>query len=82
MAERVTVEERDEGKPVVGPDGERVGVVTGVRAGKAYVDPEGGLTESVLGRLGWGSIDEADQPLPAEAIAAITDDEVRLSEDW
>lgn len=80
MTDRVTVESEDEGKAVVDANGNEVGVVTGVRAGKAYVDPEPGLTDSVASRLGWGSVDEEDEPLPEEAVAAITDEEIRLDE--
>lgn len=81
MGDRVVVEAADRGKPVVDADGRRVGVVTEVRAGKAYVDPDGGLRDELAARLGWASVDEPDEPLPAEDIAAITDDEIRLAAD-
>lgn len=82
MPDRTTVESSDEGKAVIDANGNEVGVVTGVRAGTAYVDPEPGLADAVTSRLGWGSVDEGDERLPADVVAAITDEEIRLDEEW
>lgn len=78
---RNNITEDDEGKTVVNSAGEKVGVVTGVRGGTAYVDPDPGLTDSVKSKLGWSDVDEEDYPLQQDRIDTITDDEVRLTQD-
>jgi len=75
---RTRPNETDEGKTVFDSDGNEVGVVTGFRGGKAYVDPDPGLAESVLATLGWSDIDEGDYALDQDDVEVVTDDEVRL----
>lgn len=70
--------EDDEGTPVVNADGDRVGMVSGVRGGTAYVDPDPGLADSLLATLGWENVDEGDYPLDPAKVAEVTDDEIRL----
>lgn len=77
MAQR-TITEKDDGKRVVNADGEKLGVVSGVRNGTAYVDPDPGLGDRILSKLGWDNIDGDDYPLERESVDAITDDEIRL----
>ncbi len=77
MAQR-TITEKDDGKRVVNADGEKIGVVSGVRNGTAYVDPDPGLGDRILSKLGWDNIDEDDYPLERESVDAVTDDEIRL----
>lgn len=69
--------ENDEGKPVVMGD-EKVGMVTRVEQGTAYVDPDGGLTDKIKASLDWGDRDEDTYPLSEDRVDTITDDEVRL----
>jgi hypothetical protein len=76
---RTKITDDDEGKPVVGPEGDPVGVVEEVSGEKAYVDPEPGLVDRLRARLGWGNADEGDYALTEENIERITDDEVELS---
>ena len=76
---RTRVTDDDEGKPVVDPEGNPVGMVEEVDAGKAYVDPEPGLVDRIKARLGWGDADEEDYLLTEEHIEQITDDEIELS---
>jgi hypothetical protein len=73
-----TITEDEKGKKVIDSRGETIGVVTGVREGRAYVDPDPGMGEKLLSKLGWEDIDEDDYPLDPTKIDVITDDEVRL----
>ncbi|WP_435361958.1 PRC-barrel domain containing protein [Haloarchaeobius sp. DFWS5] len=66
-----------EGKKVV-RDGKEVGIVTEVRAGTAYVEPDPGLTDKLFAKLGWGDRDDDTYPLQESAIETVTDDEIRL----
>ncbi|ATW88468.1 hypothetical protein halTADL_1714 [Halohasta litchfieldiae] len=77
-----TLTDADESKPVTNASGERVGRVVAVRDNAAHVDPDPGLTEEFLSMLGWAEPDEHSDTyaLNSEAVAAITDDEIRLKE--
>jgi hypothetical protein len=77
---RAKITDNDKGKPVVGPEGNPVGMIEEVSAGKAYVDPEPGLVDRLRARLGWGNADEEDYVLTEENIERITDNEVELSD--
>ncbi|MFU8867436.1 MAG: hypothetical protein ACNA7R_05895, partial [Natronococcus sp.] len=68
--------EDDEGKAVVDGRGERIGIVTGVEGGVAYVDPEPGLTDRLKAKLGWLERDDDDRPLERGQLDEITDDEL------
>jgi hypothetical protein len=76
MATNLTAE--DEGKAVVDSNGDKIGIVSGVRGGTAYVDPDPDLTDSLKSRLGWGDVDQDDYPLDDSQIETVTDDEIRL----
>lgn len=73
-----TITDDDEGKTVVNQQGESIGLVSGVRGGKAYVDPDPGLADKIKSKLGWEDVDEDDYHLDDDQIDTITDDEVRL----
>lgn len=75
---RTNITEEDEGKSVVNSTGEKIGMVTGVKAGTAYVDPDPGITDSIRSKLGWSDIDQDDFALQADRVDTITDDEIRL----
>lgn len=81
MGDDATVQESDQGKRVVNADGETIGVVSGVRSGRAYVDPDPGMKDHLMAKLGLESVDTEDYPLPERSVAAVTDDEVRLRRD-
>lgn len=68
----------DEGKTVINDDGENVGIVSDVEHGTAYVDPDPGLTDKVMAKLGWDERDEETYPLQEESVESVTDDEIRL----
>ncbi|GGO00185.1 MULTISPECIES: PRC-barrel domain containing protein [Haloarcula] len=75
---RSNLTERDEGKRVVNAEGEAVGMISGFRGGDAFVDPDPGITDKIMSRLGWEDIDEDDYKLDPSKVDTITDDEVRL----
>ena len=77
MSHNVT--EDDEGKPLKHGN-DKVGRVVDVEHGTAYVDPDPGITETVMSKLGWADHDEDTYPLQEESIETITDDEIRLGE--
>lgn len=78
MVDQVDIDDSLEGNRVVDADGEDIGIVSGVRSGTVYVDPNPGLAEALMSKLGWEDIDEDDYPLPADSIERITDDELHL----
>ncbi|KDS91003.1 hypothetical protein FK85_07445 [Halorubrum saccharovorum] len=69
----------DEGKDVVNSDGDKIGRVTNVEHGKAHVDPDPGLADTIRSKLGWGDDDEEDYVLNTSSIETVTDDEIHLS---
>ena len=76
-----TVSESDEGKKIVNAHGDVIGIVSGVRGGTAYVDPDPGVTDKIMSKLRWSSTDDEDYPLNQSKIDAVTDDEIRLKRD-
>jgi hypothetical protein len=71
--------EEDQGKNVVTADGDQIGMVSGIRGGRAYVDPDAGMTDRIKSMLGWEHVDEDDYALEESEIDTVTDDEVRLN---
>jgi len=78
---RTRLTEEDEGKKVVNADGEEVGIITGFRGGQAFVDPDPGITDKIMSKLGWQDTDEDDYALDSDNVEQVTDDEVHLSGD-
>ena len=72
------VTESDEGKRVVDSHGETIGMVSEIKNGTAYVDPDPSITDKIRSKLGWGDADKDDYPLKADRIDTVTDDEIRL----
>nr|WP_049967544.1 hypothetical protein [Haloferax prahovense] len=72
------VTEDDEGKRVVNSHGETIGMVSEVKNGTAYVDPDPGITDKIRSKLGWGDADKDNYVLKASRINTVTDDEIRL----
>ncbi len=77
---RTNLSEDDKGKRIVTPNGEEVGMVKDVQAGRAFVDPDPGITDSIRTTLGWGEAQEGDYELNPDRVDRITDDEVVLDE--
>jgi hypothetical protein len=75
------ITDSDEGKTVVSDNGDTIGVISDVRGGQAYVDPDPGVTDKIMSRMGWSDADEEDFALNASQVEEITDDEVRLTSD-
>ncbi|ELZ28419.1 hypothetical protein C474_14964 [Halogeometricum pallidum JCM 14848] len=73
-----TITDDETGKRVVDSNGNQVGVVSSVEHGTAIVDPDPGITDKLLAKLGWDNSDEEDYPLQEARIDTITDDEIRL----
>lgn len=71
----------DRGKTVVNADGDEIGIVSDVRNDMAYVDPDPGIGENIMSKLGWGSAGEDDYPLERSRIEEVTDDRIRLRRD-
>jgi len=78
MASDTTFTGSDEGKKVVNQVGETVGRVVEVEGGSAHVDPDPSVTDAIMSKLGWGSREGGTYTLDPDAVATITDDEVRL----
>lgn len=72
----------DEGKTVVRGDDE-LGRIVNVEQGTAYVDPDPGITDTIMSKLGWSDETERDEtyPLAEDSVVEITSDEVRVTED-
>ncbi|MDS0293500.1 hypothetical protein [Halogeometricum luteum] len=65
------------GKHVVGPDGERIGKVTGVEDGKAMLKGETGVSAEMQDAL--SGEDDETLSVSADQVVEVTDDEVRVS---
>lgn len=79
MQDDTALSESDEGKEVVNASGETIGRVVDVQHGTAHVDPDPGLTDSIMSKLGWAEGDEETYQLDSSAIETVTDDEIRIS---
>jgi len=78
----VQITDDDIGKDVINAEGDSVGIVSAVRHGTAYVDPDPGIKTKLTAALGWDDIDDEDgYPLQERAIATVTDDQIRLRSD-
>jgi len=78
MSSRTTLNDSDEGKQVVNESGETIGTVVEVKGGAAHVDPDPGITDKVMSKLGWGDADKDTYALRSDSIDTITDDQIRL----
>ena len=77
MDTNVTIDDSVQGKSVVDANGEEIGMVSSVRGDTVYVDPDPGMTETIMSKLGWDDIDHEEYPLRADSIQRI-DDKVYL----
>lgn len=82
MADELTID--DGGKHVVDSTGTAVGIVVDVddEEGTGYVEPTEEIGGERKSRLGWGRDTESAYPLRGDAIGEITDEEVRLREEY
>ncbi len=79
MNDDVTLTGDDEGKPVITSNGDRIGSIATVERGKAYVDPNPGLTDTIRSKLGSNESDETDYLLNTSSIESVSDDAIHLS---
>ena len=79
MSSHTQIDDSIEGKHVINADGDEIGIVSGVRGGVAYVDPDPGIGDKIKSMLGWDDVEEDDYTLRSENIERITDDEVHLT---
>lgn len=70
----------DEGKRVVGPDGNKLGIIEAVDDRVAYVNPPPNLLGRVKTKLGWDDGYRQSYPLDTHKIETVTDEAVRLHE--
>lgn len=80
--DRNHVTDEDEGKAVMDSTGRKIGMVSEVKSGTAYVEADPGLTDSIRSKLGWGEADEDDYVLDENRVHTVTDDEVRLKDSF
>lgn len=78
MESNETITQEDEGKNVVNSNGDQIGRVVNVEHGKAHVDPDPGLTDTVRSKMGWGDDDEEDYQLDASSVDTVSDSEIHL----
>jgi hypothetical protein len=78
----IEVTDDDEGKPVLDGSGDHVGYVADVEDGTAYVDPDGDVSGERKTRLDWGATTRDTYPLRSDAIADVTDDALRLKDEY
>jgi sporulation protein YlmC with PRC-barrel domain len=80
MSSQTILTEDDEGKRVVNARGDEVGRLVDVEHGNAYVDPDPGITETLMSKLGWGDgHDDDTYRLDPDHVETVTDDEIRLT---
>ncbi len=70
--------DEDEGKKVINEDGDDIGRIVEVQGGTAHVEPDPGLADSIMSKLGWGDSDEDTYQLESSKIESVTDDEVHV----
>ena len=74
--------EEDEGKHVRTSEGDMVGTIESVSGSSAHVRPDEDLSRSTRRRLGWTEEGEETYEIRKSHVDRITDDEVRLKEDF
>ena len=78
MSADTTLTASDEGKTVVNHQGDKIGRIVEVDSGRAMVDPDPDVTDTIMSKLGWSDADEDAYPLQESHIETVTDDEIRL----
>ena len=76
------ITQEDEGKPVV-RENDTLGRIVNVEHGTAYVDPDPGVTDTIMSKLGWSDETKRDEtyPLADKSVVEVTSDEVRVESD-
>lgn len=76
------VTEADEGKAVVAANGERIGTAEGIEDGSVRVDLDTDVTHAVRTSMEWDDPDRDTFELQNAAIDEVTDDEIRLVDEF
>lgn len=66
------------GKTVINAHGDEIGIVSEVRQGTAYVDPNPGISDKIKAKLGWEESGEKAYPLQEASVEEVAEDEIRL----
>lgn len=64
---------------MVDSDGNEIGVVSRVRDGTLYVQPDPGLSDAMHSELGWGHVEKDAYPLASSEVQTVTNDEIRVT---
>lgn len=80
--ERDHITDDDQGKTVVDSSGRKLGMVTAVKSGAAYVDADPGIADTIRSKLGWIDADENDYALEENRIETITGNQIRLKDSF
>ena len=78
MSDRVELTSSDEGKDVLGPNGQLLGRIVRVEGGTAEVETDPASDDPILTQLGWANSGGETFPLQVRNVAEVTDDAVRL----
>ena len=76
-----TLTEADEGKRVIGPEGEVLGTVDKVDQGVAHVEADAGDYETVKRYLNWEDSENDDYTFQETAVESVSDDEIVLRDE-
>lgn len=80
MGTEISSDER--AKRVIDSAGNEIGIVEDVDDGTAYVDPDSDIHGELKTKLGWGDDTQSQYPLRNDAIDTITDEEIRLRDEY
>lgn len=80
MVAKVT--EDDTGKTVVASNGDRIGTVVEVRDGTPLVDLDDEVVHDLTSVMEWDDQDQDTFPIQESAIAEVTEDEIRLTDEF
>lgn len=79
MSHDTTLSAEDEGKTVMNQDGETIGTLREVRGDEAFVDPDPGLADAIMSKLGWtAGQDDDTYRFKTSAVKQKSDDEIHL----
>jgi sporulation protein YlmC with PRC-barrel domain len=78
MQDDTALTESDKGKSVINQDGDTIGRVMDVENGTAHVDPDPGLADTIMSKLGWSDKDTDTYRLESKRVESVTEDEIRV----
>ncbi|WP_339102437.1 hypothetical protein [Haloterrigena salinisoli] len=75
-----TFSDDDVGKPVERADGKVIGTVDAIEGDRARVEPAPDALDSIMARFGWDDIVDEPFILEADAVDAVSDTRIHLTE--